>query len=132
MLYNYCTLDLSAFYLDILKDRLYTSPPESVDRRSAQTVMHMILDAMVRLMAPILPFTAEEIWKFMPNRKNKEESIHLATMPVVKESWKDPGPDRQMGKDSGRSWRGDKSVGGRQDEQADRSFAGCRDYLVGG
>lgn len=90
MLYNYCTLDLSAFYLDILKDRLYTSPPESVDRRSAQTVMHMILDAMVRLMAPILPFTAEEIWKFMPNRKNKEESIHLATMPVVKESWKDP------------------------------------------
>jgi isoleucyl-tRNA synthetase len=93
MLYNYCTLDLSAFYLDILKDRLYTSPPESVGRRSAQTVMHILLDAMVRLMAPILPFTAEEIWRYMPAQKRKEESIHLASAsaPVASELWKDEG-----------------------------------------
>jgi isoleucyl-tRNA synthetase len=65
-LYNYCTVDLSSFYLDILKDRLYTSPPASTARRSAQTAMYAILDAMARIMAPIMPFTAEEIWKHMP------------------------------------------------------------------
>ncbi|MEE4356438.1 MAG: isoleucine--tRNA ligase [Desulfococcaceae bacterium] len=80
-MYNYCTVDLSSFYLDILKDRLYTSPAKSEARRSAQTVMYAILDAMVRLMAPILPFTAEEIWKYMPEQEGKEESIHMALFP---------------------------------------------------
>ncbi|MCP4368974.1 MAG: class I tRNA ligase family protein, partial [Deltaproteobacteria bacterium] len=88
-LYNYCTLDLSAFYLDILKDRLYTSPPNSIERRSAQTVMHSMLDSMVRLMAPILSFTAEEIWRFMPEQKKKAESIHLASLPEINEIRKD-------------------------------------------
>ncbi|MEA3429502.1 MAG: class I tRNA ligase family protein, partial [Thermodesulfobacteriota bacterium] len=88
-LYNYCTLDLSAFYLDILKDRLYTSPPESVQRRSAQTAIHIIIDSIARLMAPILSFTAEEIWKYMPDRKGKEISIHLSELPVVNNAWKD-------------------------------------------
>ena len=88
-LYNYCTLDLSAFYLDILKDRLYTSPPKSVGRRSAQTVMHIMIDAVSKVMAPILSFTAEEIWKYMPERKDKETSIHLASLPVVNEELKD-------------------------------------------
>ena len=87
--YNYCTLDLSAFYLDILKDRLYISPAKSKERRSAQTVMYSMLDAMVRLMAPILSFTAEEIWRFMPEKKKKEESVHLASLPEVNENWKD-------------------------------------------
>jgi isoleucyl-tRNA synthetase len=82
-LYNYCTVDLSSFYLDILKDRLYTSPPESVERRSAQTVMYAILDAMARIMAPIMPFTAEEIWTYMPAVAGKPESIHLAAFPTV-------------------------------------------------
>ena len=88
-LYNYCTLDLSAFYLDILKDRLYTSPPDSTARRSAQTVMFTILDAMVRLMAPILAFTAEEIWKYMPANSGTAESIHLAGLPEVNTAWQD-------------------------------------------
>lgn len=88
-LYNYCTLDLSAFYLDILKDRLYTSPAESTERRSAQTVIHILLDSIVRLMAPILSFTAEEIWKLMPEKKDKEASIHLESLPVVDEKLKD-------------------------------------------
>ncbi len=82
-LHNYCSVDLSAFYLDVLKDRLYTSPPASAERRSAQTTIYWILDAMVRLMAPVLPFTAEEVWKHMPDTKNKEESIHLAALPSV-------------------------------------------------
>ncbi|QTA88621.1 isoleucine--tRNA ligase [Desulfonema magnum] len=89
-LYNYCTVDLSSFYLDILKDRLYASSPEPLERRSAQTVIHTLLDAIVRLMAPILPFTAEEIWKFMPEREGKKESIHLTSLPVANAAWNDP------------------------------------------
>ncbi len=89
-LHNYCTLDLSAFYLDILKDRLYTSPPTSKARRSAQTAIHAILDAMVRLMAPLLPFTADEIWRFMPETPNKAKSVHLAALPKPADKWRDP------------------------------------------
>jgi isoleucyl-tRNA synthetase len=77
-LYNFCSVDLSAFYLDILKDRLYVSAPDSHDRRSAQTVMYILVDCIARIMAPILPFTAEEIWKHMPVLSYKEHSIHLA------------------------------------------------------
>ncbi|GAB6908083.1 isoleucyl-tRNA synthetase [Desulfosarcina cetonica] len=80
-LYNYCTVDLSAFYLDILKDRLYTSPAASLARRSAQTAMYAILDAMARIMAPIMPFTAEEIWAYLPAVADKAESIHLVSFP---------------------------------------------------
>ncbi len=87
-LYNYCTLDLSAFYLDILKDRLYTSPAGSSGRRSAQTVMYTIVDAMARLMAPILVFSSEEIWAHMPDRPGKAESIHMTTLPKVHAEWK--------------------------------------------
>ena len=60
-LHNFCVVDLSSFYLDIIKDRVYTSPENSDSRKDAQTVMFMILDALVKIMAPILPFTAEEI-----------------------------------------------------------------------
>jgi isoleucyl-tRNA synthetase len=88
-LYNYCTLDLSAFYLDILKDRLYTSAPQSEERRSAQTVLHMILDAIARLMAPILPFTSDEIWQFMPARDGKKPNIHLTLLPEANGEFKD-------------------------------------------
>jgi isoleucyl-tRNA synthetase len=82
-LFNYCTLDLSAFYLDILKDRLYTSPPDSVERRSAQTVLHMQAETIARLMAPVLPFTADEIWQYMPSQNGDRSSIHLALLPEV-------------------------------------------------
>ena len=86
-LHNYCALDLSAFYLDILKDRLYTSPPRSLERRSAQTVMYLIVDAVARLMAPILSFTAEEIWQHMPHTGDNASSIHLVKMPQIDEKW---------------------------------------------
>ncbi len=88
-LYNFCTIDLSAFYLDVLKDRLYASPPASFERRSAQTVMYEILDAIVRIMAPIMAFTAEEVWKYMPEWLEKEASIHLAKLPTVNTNFQD-------------------------------------------
>jgi isoleucyl-tRNA synthetase len=86
-LYNYCTLDLSAFYLDILKDRLYTSPVSSKERKSAQTAMYFILDAITRLMAPILCFTADEIHQYMPG--GNKISIHTLLLPEVETAWQD-------------------------------------------
>ncbi len=87
-LHNFCTLDLSAVYLDIMKDRLYTSPPESLIRRSAQTVMHEVVIAVARIMAPILPFTAEEIWTFLPDTA-KDESIHFTQLPQANPDYED-------------------------------------------
>ena len=88
-LYNYCTVDLSAFYLDILKDRLYTSPRNSTERRSAQTALYIVLDNMTRMMAPILPFTAEEIWQYMPAAEDKPESVHMTLLPQADATWED-------------------------------------------
>ena len=90
-LHNFCAIDLSALYLDILKDRLYTSPAASRERRSAQTVLHHLLDTLARLMAPILPFTAEEIWRHMPDAPGKPASIHLALLPVADAALVDAG-----------------------------------------
>jgi len=80
-LHNYCVVDLSAFYLDILKDRLYTSAAMSPARRSAQTVIHTILQTVLKLMAPILSFTAEEAWRMMPYRPGP--SVHMEQFPAV-------------------------------------------------
>jgi isoleucyl-tRNA synthetase len=88
-LHNFCVKDLSNFYLDIIKDRLYTSAASDPVRRDAQTVMAMILDAVVKLMAPILPFTADEIYKHMPQSDAKKESIHLEKMVALNGEWKD-------------------------------------------
>jgi isoleucyl-tRNA synthetase len=82
-LYNYCTVDLSALYLDVLKDRLYTNRAASTARRSGQTAMFIILNAMTRLLAPILTFTAEEVWTSLPGWQKKEESVHLTQFPDV-------------------------------------------------
>ncbi|MBW2519097.1 MAG: isoleucine--tRNA ligase [Deltaproteobacteria bacterium] len=78
-LHNFCAVDMSAFYLDVLKDRLYTSPAKSLERRSAQTTIYRILDTLTRLMAPVLSFTAEEIWSYLPG--DREQSVHLADFP---------------------------------------------------
>ncbi|MBW2565484.1 MAG: isoleucine--tRNA ligase [Deltaproteobacteria bacterium] len=85
-LYNFCTVDLGAFYLDVLKDRLYTSPAKSTARRSAQTALNTILDTLVRLMAPILVFTAEELWVHMPGADARPSSGHLTQLPKVAEN----------------------------------------------
>jgi isoleucyl-tRNA synthetase len=82
-LHNFCALDLSAFYLDVIKDRLYVSPPKSSARRSAQTVLNETLEVLVRLMAPILSFTADEIWQFLRS-EGRPASVHMdAFLPVM-------------------------------------------------
>ena len=80
-IYKFCIVDMSNFYLDILKDRLYTFGAGSRERRSSQTVFYKILDVLVREMAPIIPFTADEIWGYF----KKDGSVHLAEWPQVDE-----------------------------------------------
>ena len=75
--HNFCVVELGGFYLDILKDRLYTTGADSRPRRSAQTALYHLADAMVRWLAPILSFTAEEVWSFMPGERS--ESVFLNT-----------------------------------------------------
>jgi isoleucyl-tRNA synthetase len=75
--HNFCSVDLGSFYMDVTKDRLYTTPKRGAPRRSAQTAMYWTLTAMVRWLAPILSFTAEEIWRFMPGERS--ESVLLTT-----------------------------------------------------
>ncbi|MGA2421097.1 MAG: class I tRNA ligase family protein, partial [Candidatus Acidiferrum sp.] len=77
-LHDYCVVDLSSFYYDVLKDRLYTKAPASKSRRSAQAAVLAISSALNRMAAPILTFTAEEIWKYLPKSVNAPESVHMA------------------------------------------------------
>ncbi len=85
---TFCVIDMSNFYLDIIKDRLYTAKPNSKERRAAQTVMYEILEAIVKILAPMACFTAEEIWKFMPHRENENlDSVMLSYYPEVKEKY---------------------------------------------
>ncbi|SRR5579884_425647 len=76
---RFCIVDLSAIYLDIQKDVLYTFPPRSQKRRSAQTAVYIVLNWLTRLSAPVLSFTADEVWQYIPGEK--KESIHLTTFP---------------------------------------------------
>jgi len=80
---HFAIVDLSAFYFDVLKDRLYISAPKSEARRSAQTAIWRIGEALARLLAPILTFTAEEIWQYLPKLESREESVHLAHFPAT-------------------------------------------------
>jgi len=75
--HNFCVVDLGGFYLDLLKDRLYTTPKKSLARRSAQTALFHVAESMVRWLAPILSYTADEIWSFMPGKRS--ESVFLET-----------------------------------------------------
>ena len=86
---NYCAVDLSSLYLDVRKDRLYCEKPASRERRATQTVIAAIADTLVRLMAPILSFTADEAWAFLP-RPDKAASVFLAGFPELPAEWADP------------------------------------------
>jgi isoleucyl-tRNA synthetase len=79
---NFCSVDLSALYLDIVKDRLYCEAAASKERRAAQTTLHRILQSLVHLMAPVLSFTAAEIWEHMPKRKGSAETVFTSRMPA--------------------------------------------------
>jgi len=78
---NFCGVELSAFYFDVLKDRLYTSGRKSLSRRAAQTAIWHIGEALVRLLAPIMSFTCEEVWQYLPPVEGRLESVHLTTFP---------------------------------------------------
>ena len=82
---QFCVVDLSAFYFDVLKDRLYTYAPGSRGRRSAQTAIWRIGEVLVRLLAPILSFTADEVWQYLPKVPGRLESVHLALFPSQQE-----------------------------------------------
>jgi isoleucyl-tRNA synthetase len=81
-IHDFCVVDLSAFYYDVLKDRLYTKAAGNKSRRSAQTAIWKITSALVRLIAPVLVFTSEEIWKFLPKAKGDQASVHMAEFPA--------------------------------------------------
>ncbi len=89
-LYNFFTVELSSFYLDVLKDRLYCSGKKSMLRRSAQTALFELMKTSLIWMAPILPFTTEEAWAAMPEFKEKQESVHLNLFPLLGEKWIEP------------------------------------------
>jgi len=79
----YCVTELSAFYFDVIKDRLYISAPKSKARRSAQTAVWRIGEALTRLLAPITTFTSEEVWGHLPKVTNRSDSVHLALFPAT-------------------------------------------------
>src|SRR3989441_3964727 len=94
--HNFCAVDLSAQYLDIIKDRLYTFAPDDPRRRAAQTTCYEIFSALARLMAPILTFTAEEAWRHVPGVK--AESVHLERFPEAPREWLDDTLAREWGR----------------------------------
>jgi len=82
LIYEFCTVQASSVYLSAVKDRLYCDAPDSARRRASQTVIHELLVTLVKLLAPILPFTCDEAWEHIPNRPAHEpESVHLAKLP---------------------------------------------------
>jgi len=86
LVYNFCTVEMSSIYMDVLKDRMYCDAADSLSRRSAQTAMYSILDCLIRMLGPILVHTAEEAWDAMEFKSQDVESVHLADMPKVDES----------------------------------------------
>ncbi len=94
-MHEFCAVDLSQVYLDLLKDRLYTYPPKSPARRSAQTALWVLATTLAKMLSPILSHTAEEVWQHLPEWPDKELTIQMADWPDV-EAWRDD--------DLGRRW----------------------------
>jgi isoleucyl-tRNA synthetase len=86
-IYQFCSVELSSFYLDVLKDRLYAEAPEGPERRGAQFVMARLHSVLTRLLAPIIPHTAEELWEFVPPAERVVASVHLAEWPEPDAEW---------------------------------------------
>jgi len=115
-IHDFAIVELSAFYFDVLKDRLYTFAPRSRGRRSAQTAVYRIASALVRLLAPILTFTTEEVWKYFPRRSGDPESVHIAVFPSPEEV--------ATGLDAARAQNWDRLLGVR--EQVLKALEGAR------
>ena len=88
-IHNFCTVEMSSFYLDIIKDRLYTSRADAKARRSAQTAMHEILMDLLVMLTPVLSFTMEEIWEFVQKPADAPESVQMLPWPEIKEEYLD-------------------------------------------
>jgi isoleucyl-tRNA synthetase len=97
LLYNFCSVEMSSVYMDLLKDRLYCDPADSPSRRSCQTALHKILDSLTLLLAPILVHTAEETWSAIQYKSQNADSVHLALLPKVDASidWQSDEPKWQ-------------------------------------
>jgi isoleucyl-tRNA synthetase len=91
--YQFCAIDLSSFYLDVLKDRLYAELPDGPDRRAAQFVLARLHEILARLLAPIIPHTTEELWGVLPASAERPQSVHLAFLPEADPAWDDPERD---------------------------------------
>jgi isoleucyl-tRNA synthetase len=107
LIYNFCTVEMSSIYMDVLKDRMYCDAADSLSRRSAQTAMHNILDCLIRILGPILVHTAEEAWEAMEFKSQDVDSVHLADMP-----------------------KADESIDFQNDEQKWRKLMGLRDEVL--
>ncbi len=90
-IHNFCVIPMSSFYMDVLKDRLYTYAAKGRERRSTQTALRSVTDLLARLLAPILVFTAEEVWGHLASRGEAGESVHLADWPAARPEWRDDG-----------------------------------------
>ena len=123
---HFCIVDLSAFYFDVLKDRLYISAPKSKARRSAQTAIWRIGEALVRLMAPIMSFTCEEVWKCLPQVASREQSVHLAQFPAAGEILGDKASDKNEAQE--KDWA---SLRGVRDEVLKALEAARNEKLIG-
>ncbi len=95
---TFCVLDLSSFYLDVTKDTLYCSAVDAPERRSIQTVLYEACSVLARLLAPVLAFTTEEVWGYLPGAREKYDSIYLAPMPKVNREYLDPSLEALMEK----------------------------------
>jgi len=127
--HDFCVVELSAFYFDILKDRLYTFAPNNAARRSAQTAMHRIASALVRLLSPILVFTAEDIWKYLPRQAGEPDSVHLTLFPKAAECrrFPDEALDAPLGRTrSGAKRRARRARAGAQRQNHQRRPRGPR------
>src|SRR6202041_4168698 len=93
--YDYATTDLSAVWVDVVKDRLYTAGSRSHSRRSAQTAVYRIVYALVRLVAPLLSFTTEEVWGYLCKPAGSPDSVHLALLPEPSELTDGMTPDQR-------------------------------------
>jgi isoleucyl-tRNA synthetase len=98
-LYNFCNEELSMYYLDMAKGRLYTAGKDSRERRACQTAMYTALDALTRMIAPILVFTSDEIWRYLPKRSGEAaiKSVHLLPWPQPNARYRDEGIEKEMG-----------------------------------
>ena len=103
-IHNFCTIELSNIYFDILKDRLYCSKPDDPERRAAQTVLYQLINSLVVMLTPILAFTTEEIWSYL-RREGQPESVQLLEWPMPDDKYLDDDLEKRMDKVlSAREW----------------------------